>query len=85
MINITLPDGSKRRYEKPQSGLEIAQSISKSLSKEALVIKVNGTIQDLHLIIDKDSEIQIITHNSLEGLEIIRHDAAHVMAEACLL
>ena len=59
MINITLPDGSKRRYEKPQSGLEIAQSISKSLSKEALVIKVNGTIQDLHLIIDKDSEIQI--------------------------
>ena len=82
MINITLPDGSKKQYNEVITGLDIARSISLSLAKEALVIKVNNNLQDLITTIDYNCSIEIITKKSTEALEIIRHDAAHVMAEA---
>tara|TARA_Y100000590_G_scaffold74134_1_gene81706 strand:+ start:1208 stop:3118 length:1911 start_codon:yes stop_codon:yes gene_type:complete len=82
MINITLPDGTKKQYDQPLDGLKIAESINKNLAKEAIAIKINGTLRDLQILIQKDCNIEIILKKSLEGLEIIRHDAAHVLAEA---
>tara|TARA_Y100000817_G_scaffold118059_1_gene92527 strand:+ start:88 stop:426 length:339 start_codon:yes stop_codon:yes gene_type:complete len=82
MINITLPDGTKKQYDQPLDGLKIAESINKNLAKEAVAIKINGTLRDLQILIQKDCNIEIILKKSLEGLEIIRHDAAHVLAEA---
>ena len=82
MINITLPDRSKKKFNKPFNGLDIAKSISQSLAKEAVAIKVDNNIQDLNQKIINDCAIEIITKKSQEALEIIRHDAAHIMAEA---
>lgn len=82
MINITFPDGNKKSYAKGITGLEIASGISKSLEKKAVAIKLNGKQYDLTHQIDSDAEFQIITAESEEGLHIIRHDAAHIMAQA---
>ncbi|MBI28509.1 MAG: Threonine--tRNA ligase [Alphaproteobacteria bacterium MarineAlpha5_Bin11] len=82
MINITLSDGSQRHFNKPITGLDIAKDISAGLSKEAIAIKVNDKIQDLKETIKIDCSIEILTKKSPETLEIIRHDAAHIMAEA---
>tara|TARA_Y100001970_G_scaffold33526_3_gene41701 strand:+ start:1599 stop:3509 length:1911 start_codon:yes stop_codon:yes gene_type:complete len=82
MINITLPDGSIKKYSEVVSGLKIAESISQSLAKNSLVIKINNKLQDLSINIDYDCSVEIITKKSPEALDIIRHDAAHVMAEA---
>jgi threonyl-tRNA synthetase len=82
-INITLPDGAIRSFENGVSGFEIAKSISISLSKIALAIKVNGELHDLSHKFADDSKIEIITPKSgAIALEIIRHDCAHIMAEA---
>ncbi len=81
-INITFPDGNSREYDSDITGEIIAASISKSLAKSALAIKINGKLQDLYLPIHENAKIEIVTPQSLEGLEIIRHDAAHLMAEA---
>ena len=80
MINITLPDRSKKKFNTPFTGLDIAKSISQSLAKEAVAIKVDNNIQDLKQKIINDCAIEIITKKSPEALEIIRHDAAHIMA-----
>ncbi len=82
MINVTLPDGSKREYADGASPLDIAESISKSLAKKALAAKVNGQMWDLVRPLDGDSSVAIITDKDPEGLELIRHDAAHVLAQA---
>lgn len=82
MINIHLLDGNTRSFEAPLSGLDIAESISKSLAKKAIAIKVNRALKDLDTIIKEDAKIEIITPDSSEGLEVIRHDAAHVLAQA---
>ena len=82
MINITLPNRSKKKFSKPFTGLDIAKSISNSLAKEAVAIKVDNNIQDLNQKIINDCAIEIITKKCPEALEIIRHDAAHIMAEA---
>ncbi len=82
MIKITMPDGSKRDYACGTTGMEIAQSISKSLAKISLAIKIDGAVSDLSLSIDKDVSIEIITRKDAEALELIRHSAAHVMAQA---
>ena len=82
MPNITLPDGKKIKFDKKVSGIEISEKISKSLSKQALVMSVNGELKDLYSTIDKDSSIKIFTAKDPEGLEVIRHDTAHIMAMA---
>ena len=82
MPNITLPDGKKLNFDKSVTGSEVAEKISKSLAKQALVMSVNGELKDLYSIIDKDSSIKIFTAKDPEGLEVIRHDTAHIMAMA---
>uniref|UniRef100_A0A2A4Z7N2 Threonine--tRNA ligase n=1 Tax=OCS116 cluster bacterium TaxID=2030921 RepID=A0A2A4Z7N2_9PROT len=82
MINITFPDGAKREYETGQTGFDIALSISKSLSKKAVAVTLNGEMQDLAEPILADAELSIILRDDEAALELIRHDAAHVMAEA---
>ena len=81
-VTITLPDGAQRRFEGPVTGLALAESIGKSLAKAAIAVKVNGELRDLARAIDKDAAVSIITRTSPEALGLIRHDAAHVMAEA---
>ena len=81
-ITITFPDGNTRVVNKGISGLELAEQISKSLAKESIAFKSNGEIQDLSRIIDKDITVEILKKDSDEALDIIRHDCAHVMAEA---
>ncbi len=81
-INITLPDGAVRNYAAGVTGLEIAQDISTSLAKISIAIRINGELCDLSLPITGSADIAIITRKDAEALEMIRHDAAHVMAEA---
>ncbi len=80
MPNITLPDGKKISFKNKVTGQEIAEKISKSLSKQALIMSVDGELKDLSFSIQNDSSIKIITNKDKEGLEVIRHDAAHIMA-----
>ncbi len=82
-IKITFPDGAAREYASGVTGAEIAKSISTSLAKVALAIKVNGEARDLSRVIETDAKIEIITPKSgADALDVIRHDAAHIMAEA---
>ena len=82
MLNITLLDGKKLQFPGKVNGHEIAKTISPSLAKKALVIKVNDIFKDLSSFIEKDSTVQIITIEDDYGLEVIRHDTAHVLAMA---
>ncbi len=79
---VTLPDGSRREFAGPVSGADLAAAIGPGLAKAAVAIKLDGKARDLATIIDHDAKVAIITLDSAEGLEILRHDAAHVMAEA---
>ena len=79
---ITLPDGNNIDFPNKVTGLEVAQKISKSLAKQALVISVDGELKDLYFEINKDSSVKIFTAKDPEGLEVIRHDTAHIMAMA---
>ena len=82
MPSIDLPDGKKFNFEKSISGLEIAEKISKSLSKSALVMSVDGELKDIDHKIQKDSSVKIFTSKDPEGLDTIRHDTAHILAMA---
>lgn len=82
MFTITLPDGATKQFEEPLDGLAFAKSIAPSLGKKALALKVDGELTDLSLPLDKDARVEIITANTADGLEIMRHDCAHIMAEA---
>jgi len=82
MINITFPDGSRKQFKAGITGFEIASDISTSLAKDAMVVEINGQLADLSLPIEKDSSLRILTSKNPEVLEIIRHDAAHIIAEA---
>jgi len=82
MIEVILPDGSKREYEDGASALDVAESISKSLAKKALAARVNGELRDLGRELPPRAEVAIVTEKDPEGLELIRHDAAHVLAQA---
>ena len=82
MISLKFPDGSARDFESGVTGLDVAASISKSLSKKAVAMAVDGKLRDLYEPIEKDADIRIVTRTDPEALELIRHDAAHVMAEA---
>ena len=79
---ITLPDGNTRSFDGPITGFEIARGISPSLAKKAVVVKVNGEAWDLTRPIVADARIELVTRDSPEALEVYRHDAAHVMAQA---
>ena len=79
---ITLPDGNNLNFPKKVTGLEIAEKISKSLAKQAMIIGVDGELKDLDFIIDKDCSVKIFTSKNEEGLETIRHDTAHILAMA---
>ncbi|MGC6511177.1 MAG: threonine--tRNA ligase [Parvibaculales bacterium] len=82
MITLTLPDGATRDFDAPLDGLAFAKSISNSLAKKALALKVNGELVDLSTTLDKSCSVAVITAADEDGVEIIRHDAAHIMAEA---
>lgn len=82
MLTITLPDGSQKQFNAPITGKDIAESIGSGLAKAALAVVVDGELQDLSEPITQDSKVSIITGKDAEGLEILRHDAAHIMAEA---
>jgi threonyl-tRNA synthetase len=81
-VAVTLPDGSVRKFPGPVSGAELAKAIGPGLAKAALALKVNGSAKDLAAVIDRDAKVAIVTRTSPEALELLRHDAAHVMAEA---
>ena len=81
-ITLTFPDGAKRKFPKGITGKELAETISKSLAKKAVAMSVNGRLADLADPIEADAEVKIVTRNDPEALELIRHDAAHVLAEA---
>lgn len=82
MINLTFPDGSVKQFTSGITGDEIAASISKSLSKIAMVIEIDKQLKDLSFPIKHDCFIRILTENDPEVLEVIRHDAAHIIAQA---
>ncbi|WP_430436661.1 threonine--tRNA ligase [Oceanibaculum nanhaiense] len=82
MVSITLPDGSVKQFEGPVTGADVAASIGAGLAKAALAIKINGDVKDLASTITTDSRIEIVTTKHPDALELLRHDAAHVLAEA---
>ena len=84
MPNITLPDGSVRSFDKPVSGAELAADIGPGLAKAAMIVVVDGEERDLARPIEADAKVSIVTRRDPAALELIRHDTAHVMAEAVL-
>ncbi|WP_438721511.1 threonine--tRNA ligase [Bartonella rochalimae] len=81
-ISLSFPDGSKRDYQTETTGLELAESISKSLAKKAVAYSLNGVIRDLSDPLEQSGQVEIITRDDPRALELIRHDCAHVLAEA---
>jgi len=84
MINITLPDGNIKAFDGPVSGLEVAKSISEGFARNCVAMEIDDNLVDLNFAIDHDAEIRLITPQDKEALEILRHSAAHVMAQAIL-
>jgi len=84
MVNITLPDGSIKQFETPPSGLDVAKSISEGLARDCVAMEIDGQVRDLYLTIEEDASLRLITTREDEALEIMRHSAAHVMAQAVL-
>jgi len=82
MPTITLPDGSQRSYPSPVDGSAVARSIGPRLERDAVAVRLDGKLCDLTLPIELDVRLEVVTRTSPEGLELLRHDAAHVMAEA---
>ncbi len=82
MLNITLPDGNKLNFSNNVTGIDIAEKISKSLSKQALIMSVDGELKDLYHVIDRDCSVKFFTSKDPEGLEAMRHDTTHIMAMA---
>ena len=84
MLTITLPNEDKKKYNQPVTSMQIAEEISKNLASNAFVSLVNGELWDLERVIEVDSTVSILTQKNKEILDVIRHDAAHIMAEAVL-
>jgi len=82
MPKIKLPDGSERHFDDGSTGADIATDISRGLARDAVAIRVNGELWDLTRAIDIDATVEIVTRDADDGLELLRHDAAHVLAEA---
>ena len=81
-IALSLPDGKKLSFDTPVTGRDVAESIGPGLAKAAIAVKLDGELRDLARPIERDGAIEIVTAKSEEALELIRHDAAHVLAEA---
>ena len=84
MINVTFPDNSVKQFENNPSGMEVAVSISEGFARNCVAMKIDDHLKDLDQIIESDTVISFITSRDDEGLEILRHSSAHVMAEAVL-
>ena len=82
MINITLPDGSERQYEKGVSSMDVAKSISEGLARKFLAATVNGNVWDAARPINEDASLKLLTWNDAEGKNTFWHSSAHLMAEA---
>ena len=82
MVAITLPDGSVRRYDRPVTGADVAADIGPGLAKAALAVRINGEMKDITLPLTEDVNLAIVTRKDADALELLRHDAAHVLAEA---
>jgi threonyl-tRNA synthetase len=82
MIDLIFPDGSSRQYPEGATGRDVAQSISPSLAKRAILIKLDGQVRDLERPLDKGGRLEILDRSAPEALDVIRHDTAHVLAEA---
>ena len=81
-ISYRLPDGATMTFEQPATGLDIAERISKKLAKQALALKADGKLIDIYLPVPDGASVELITRETDDGLGLIRHDAAHIMAEA---
>src|SRR6187402_2599374 len=81
-VSLTFPDGSVRSYDAAMTGSALAESISKSLAKKAVAYALDGTVRDLSDPLGQSGKIEILTRDDPRALELIRHDAAHVLAEA---
>src|SRR5882757_2895872 len=81
-VVLTFPDGARREFPVPITGLEIAKGISPSLAKRTLAMALDGVVTDLNDPITQDARIELINRDDPRALELIRHDAAHVLAEA---
>ena len=84
MLTITLPNQDKKKYNQPVTSMQIAEEVSKKIASNAFVSLVNGELWDLEREIEVDSTVSILTQKNKEILDVIRHDAAHIMAEAVL-
>ncbi len=82
MVAITLPDGKQRQFDGPVTGADIAAAIGPGLAKAALAVKIDGEVKDLSTVIGHDAQVEIVTPTHPDALELLRHDAAHVLAEA---
>ena len=82
MVTLTFPDGAAREYEAGTTAMQVAKKISKGLAKQVLAAKLDGKLVDASLPIEADAKIELVTAKDPEGVELIRHDAAHVLAEA---
>ena len=82
MISVTFPHGASRAFRPGVSGFEIAKSISPSLAKRAVAMVLDGALRDLADPLTSDAKIEFVTRDDPRALELIRHDAAHVLAEA---
>src|ERR1700719_3086636 len=81
-LGVTLPDGKRLEFARPVTGADIAAAIGAGLAKAAIAVRVDGRPRDLATVVERDAAVAVITREMPEGLEILRHDAAHVMAEA---
>ena len=81
-VKVTLPDGSVRQFDGPVTGADVAADIGPGLAKAALAVKIDGELKDLSTTIASDAGLAIVTNRDEEGLELLRHDCAHVLAEA---
>src|SRR5499427_9441395 len=82
MVALTFPDGARRDYPNRITGLDVAKGISPSLAKRTVAMALDGTVSDLSDPIERDAKIEFLTREDPRALELIRHDAAHVLAEA---
>src|SRR5438132_1747939 len=81
-VVVTLPDGKRLEFAGPVTGADIAAAVGPGLAKAAIAVRVDGRSRDLATVVDRDTAVAIVTRDMPEGVEILRHDAAHVMAEA---